>query len=319
MVQLMPLHPKTPQSLSSFKSRLVLPFWYRLTQVVLEKRPLNGQLFIVCICYNLLITNCCCCYVDVSMWLHQANKGLRDRYGNPLPNAHLVGMFRRICKLLFYHVKPIFVFDGGAPMLKRQALVSVGVIQTFFTLKRNVCHCHLCFVPSVLWRCWLGSWKGIRPLRNFVVGCWHVCLERDADLYTAQLMPLPLTVSCFSKIQTGFTFLVPAQLTRVVPDRRPLNVCVWLCVCAIFVLTVIFSLKLCQLMPPWFSFSYCCQYNNSNNDRLTAFDPGQPGQAGTRRNIHPLTPIRIIVLPLSPFSICISPIVASNSIITCFV
>jgi len=42
MVQLMPLHPQTPYSLASFKSRLVLPFWYRLTQVVLEKRPLNG-------------------------------------------------------------------------------------------------------------------------------------------------------------------------------------------------------------------------------------------------------------------------------------
>ena len=42
MVQLMPLHPKTPSSLASFKSRLVLPFWYRLTQVDLEKRPLNG-------------------------------------------------------------------------------------------------------------------------------------------------------------------------------------------------------------------------------------------------------------------------------------
>jgi len=41
-VQLMPLHPKTPSSLASFKSRLVLPFWYWLTQVVLEKRPLNG-------------------------------------------------------------------------------------------------------------------------------------------------------------------------------------------------------------------------------------------------------------------------------------
>ena len=37
-----------------------------------------------------------------------------------------------------------------------------------------------------------------------------ICLERDADLHTAQLMPLPLTVSCFSKIQIGFTFLVPA-------------------------------------------------------------------------------------------------------------
>jgi len=58
------------------------------------------------------------------MWLHQSNKGLRDRHGNPLPNAHLIGLFRRICKLLFYHVKPVFVFDGGAPMLKRQALVS---------------------------------------------------------------------------------------------------------------------------------------------------------------------------------------------------
>ena len=41
MVQMMPLHPKTPSYLASFKSRLVLPFWYRLTQVVLEMRPLN--------------------------------------------------------------------------------------------------------------------------------------------------------------------------------------------------------------------------------------------------------------------------------------
>ena len=38
-----------------------------------------------------------------------------------------------------------------------------------------------------------------------------ICLDRGADLHTAQLMPLPLTVSCFSKIQIGFTFLVPAQ------------------------------------------------------------------------------------------------------------
>jgi len=37
-----------------------------------------------------------------------------------------------------------------------------------------------------------------------------ICLERGAHLHMAQLMPLPLTVSCFSKIQIGFTFLVPA-------------------------------------------------------------------------------------------------------------
>ena len=69
------------------------------------------------------------------------------------------------------------------------------------------------FLPSVLWRCWLGGRKGIRPVKNWVMGCCTViCLERGADLHMAQLMPLPLTVSCFSKIQIGFTFLVPAYL-----------------------------------------------------------------------------------------------------------
>jgi len=43
MVQLMPLPSQNASTLASFKSRLVLPFWYRLTQVVLKKRPLNGR------------------------------------------------------------------------------------------------------------------------------------------------------------------------------------------------------------------------------------------------------------------------------------
>ena len=68
-----------------------------------------------------------------------------------------------------------------------------------------------CLVPSVLWRCWLGGMKGIRPVKNEWWGVGVVvCLERGADLHMAQLMPLPLTVSCFGKIQIGFTFLVPA-------------------------------------------------------------------------------------------------------------
>jgi len=58
-----------------------------------------------------------------------------------------------------------------------------------------------------------------------------ICLERGADLHTAQLMPLPLTVSCFSKIQIGFTFLIPAH--PVVPEKGLLNsffsVCFWFC------------------------------------------------------------------------------------------
>ena len=54
-----------------------------------------------------------------------------------------------------------------------------------------------------------------------------ICLKRGADLHMAQLMPLPLTVSCFSKIQIGFTFLVPAHLGN--PGQRAVkrvHVCV---------------------------------------------------------------------------------------------
>jgi len=40
---------------------------------------------------------------------------------------------------------------------------------------------------------------------------WFICLERGADLHMSQWMPLPLSVSCFSKIQIGFSFLVPAH------------------------------------------------------------------------------------------------------------
>jgi len=55
-----------------------------------------------------------------------------------------------------------------------------------------------------------------------------ICLERGADLRTAQLIPLPLTVCCFSKIQIVFTFLVPAHLGS--PGQRAVKrVCV--CVC----------------------------------------------------------------------------------------
>jgi len=45
-----------------------------------------------------------------------------------------------------------------------------------------------------------------------------ICLERGADLHMAKLVPLPLTVPCFSKIQIGFTFLVLAHLGS--PGKR---------------------------------------------------------------------------------------------------
>ena len=68
---------------------------------------------------------------------------------------------------------------------------------------------------AVKWSLLFAEWWGAGMV---------ICLELCADLYMAQLMPLPLTVSCFSKIQIGFTFMV--RLTQVVPEKGPLNGCV---------------------------------------------------------------------------------------------
>jgi len=74
----------------------------------------------------------------------------------------------------------------------------------------------------------LGGRKGIRSVKK--TEWWGagvvICLERGADLHMFQLMPLPLTVSCFSKTQIGFAFLVPAHLGS--PGKRAIKrVCVW--------------------------------------------------------------------------------------------
>jgi len=58
-----------------------------------------------------------------------------------------------------------------------------------------------------------------------------ICLERGADLHTAHLMPRPLTVSCFSNVQIGFTFLVPAHpgnSKKMAVKRVCVCVCVWI-------------------------------------------------------------------------------------------
>jgi len=96
-------------------------------------------------------------------------------------------------------------------------------------LKENFCdifviHCAdqknslQCF-DAVGWAAGLSSGAGV-----------VICLERGADLHMAQLMPLPLTVSCFSKIQICFTFVVPAHLGS--PRQRAVKrVCVCVCAC----------------------------------------------------------------------------------------
>ncbi|KAK6333114.1 DNA repair protein rad2 [Orbilia javanica] len=62
--------------------------------------------------------------IDASIWIYQFLKAVRDKDGNALRNAHVVGFFRRIVKLLFHGIRPVFVFDGGAPLLKRQTIAN---------------------------------------------------------------------------------------------------------------------------------------------------------------------------------------------------
>jgi len=86
-----------------------------------------------------------------------------------------------------------------------------------------------CFMPSVIWRCWLDDRKGIWPVKNWVVGCWCGYLSGarcrfaygPADANATQYF-------CSSKSRLVLPFWY--RLTRVVPDKGPLNRC---CCCTI--------------------------------------------------------------------------------------
>ena len=56
--------------------------------------------------------------VDVSIWMTQFVKAMRDEEGRPIKNAHVIGTLRRVAKLLYHGVRPVIVFDGGVPALK---------------------------------------------------------------------------------------------------------------------------------------------------------------------------------------------------------
>lgn len=57
--------------------------------------------------------------------MYQIIKGVQESDHGATTNKHLIVMFHRICKLLFYGIKPVFVFDGGVPELKKLTIVSI--------------------------------------------------------------------------------------------------------------------------------------------------------------------------------------------------
>jgi len=86
-------------------------------------------------------------------------------------------------------------------------------------------YCTLCTITSSALTLLVGRQEGHPACKKLSGGVlvW-LPVERGADLHMAQLMPLLLTVSCFSKIQIGFTFLVPAHLGS--PGQRVYVCCV---------------------------------------------------------------------------------------------
>ena len=87
-----------------------------------------------------------------------------------------------------------------------------------------------------------------------------ISLDRGADLHMAQLMPLPLTVFCFSEIQNGFTFLIPAQLGS--PGQRAVK---RVCVCvfqSIGERSIVMSVSVCVFVCPR---SYLRSYKSDLN------------------------------------------------------
>jgi len=122
-----------------------------------------------------------------------------------------------------------------------------------FTAIAISCHLYifspvLCFIPLAFSALTLlvGRQEGHPACKNLSGGGAGVvtCLERGADLHMAQLMSLPLTVSCFSKIQIGFAFLVPAHLGS--PRQRAVKrVCVWYVLCFILVYNFIRNKRIC--------------------------------------------------------------------------
>ena len=127
----------------------------------------------------------------------------------------------------------------------------------------------------MLGRCWLGGRKGIRPVKNWVVGCWRGYLSGAM----CRLCIWPSWCHCHSlslaSVKSRLVLPFWYRLTRVVPDKGPLNglVCVCVCVC-VCVWTFTFDLDLNIWSGQYYKgeihveFKLCPYVINANTDRL---------------------------------------------------
>ena len=81
-------------------------------------------------------------------------------------------------------------------------------------------------VPSVLWRCWLGGRKGIWPVKDWVVRCWHGYLSGARCIWSSGCHCHSLSLA---SVKSWLVLPFWYRPTRVVPDKGPLNACAHVC------------------------------------------------------------------------------------------
>ena len=137
--------------------------------------------------------------IDASIWITQFIKAMRDEDGKMLKNAHLIGTIKRVLKLLFHRIRPLFVFDGATPMLKlrmvqlrrkghdKQVNMHTGhMILLLFSASVTIC-----LVISISFSCdWLG--------RKQTSGCSKVVSFANPTADTQERSPATRTESNFS-------------------------------------------------------------------------------------------------------------------------
>jgi len=139
------------------------------------------------------------------------------RYGLPVnfqamllaPQKKSQKRLREVLNHLYGHLDNSAASPAGAD-------VSIGTLWELHADHNYLSEISMCNLPSVLWRCWLGSRNGIRPVKK-LSGGMLACLGWDADLHIDQQMPLPLTISCSGKSRLALTFLVFTFLVPAYP------------------------------------------------------------------------------------------------------
>jgi len=119
-------------------------------------------------------------------------------------------------------VKPIWIFTEARDTANLRDITNLTINS------QRIQHDEL---PSVLWRCWLGGRKGIRPVKNWVVGCWRGYLSGARCRLAYSPADATATHCLFASVKSRLVLPFWYRLTRVVPEKGPLNVCVCVCVC----------------------------------------------------------------------------------------